>query len=331
MSNQFVSSICKSDRPKAQLRRALWATGAIVTAASLTLAAAPSQAHISIYPTLSATGVGTTALTNGQSGYLNFRVGHGCVDDTHTLNPSTGLDMNGSSWGTHAFSVTVPEAAQGLGYGIGTKPKPGYKPGWSTKIVANDTDRTYTITWTAKDSSFAIPAYDDNNVNAVFADFSLSLKWATTALIPDLVGSRVYFPAEQVCVVDMTNKPTMKSLSKVSVTKIGTKARVNITVPARYRSKTLDLAVNGVSVGTVRVAANKNGQTVLAGSAASAALVKGALVEAKYQGVRVGYVGGQVASRKLTIAWDQAYAGATASYTDGGAVEHNQAPSVVVQ
>ena len=115
----------------------------ITAAAAATLmaiaATTPASAHIGIRPGVDAAGSTTSALTAGKSGVLTFRIGHGCTaEETNLINPVTGKSLEGTKWGTHAFSVTVPVVAQGA---TGTTvPKaqyvPASKPHWQRMLTA---------------------------------------------------------------------------------------------------------------------------------------------------------------------------------------------------
>jgi uncharacterized protein YcnI len=193
----------------------LKSTIAISAAALLALAATtPASAHISIRPGVETTGSSTQALTAGQSGTLNFRVGHGCTEaEANIVDPNTGKSLQGTNWATHAFSVTIPVLAQGTG---STIPKAQYVPGWKTSLTKDAATGNYTVTWTAVSSDFDIPDgpdVTDPTIGAkLYADFGVAIKWSTTA-----AGQTVFFPSKQTCVVTIPGKVTTKTVkSKVN-------------------------------------------------------------------------------------------------------------------
>ena len=179
---------------------------ATTTAAATILAMAfvsPASAHISIRPGVDAAGSTTSALTAGQSGVLMFRVGHGCTaEEPNLVDPSTGKSLTGTKWGTHAFSVDIPVAAQGTGT---TVPKPQYVPGFKTSLAKSATG-VYTVTWTAVSRDFDIPdgpEVTDATIAAnVYADFGVQIKWAA-----DQSGKTVFFKSVQTCLVDIPGVP----------------------------------------------------------------------------------------------------------------------------
>ena len=193
----------------------LVATLSLATLAS-TFALTPASAHISIRPGVDATGNTVSAITAGQSGVLNFRVGHGCtVEEANVVNPNNGKSFEGTKWGTHAFSVDVPLAAQGTGT---TVPKPQYVPGFKTSLSKDMSSGTYTVTWTAISRDFDIPdgpTVSDPTIAAnLYADFGIQIKWAA-----DQSGKTVYFKSVQTCLVDIpAKKKTKKSKAKPATT-----------------------------------------------------------------------------------------------------------------
>ena len=198
----------------------------LLTAA--TIAATPAQAHIGIRPGIDASGSTLSALTSGQSGVLNFRVGHGCTaEEANLLNPNTGTSLQGTKWGTHAFSVEIPVVAQGTGT---TVPKPQYVPGFKTTLTKDSATGNYTVTWTAISRDFDVPdgpeVTQEGVAGTMYADFGVQIKWAA-----DQSGKTVYFKSVQTCLVDIPGKISSK---KVRVTKNGKKVWVTkqVTAPA---------------------------------------------------------------------------------------------------
>lgn len=173
------------------------------TALLSSAAIAPASAHISIRPGIDATGSTTSAITAGQSGVLNFRVGHGCTaEETNLLDPNTGKSLTGTKWGTHSLSVDIPVVAQGTGT---TVPKPQFVPGFKTSLSKNSAG-VYTVTWTAITRDFDVPdgpAVSDPSLAAtMYADFGVQIKWAA-----DQSGKTVYFKTVQTCLVDIPGVP----------------------------------------------------------------------------------------------------------------------------
>jgi len=168
---------------------------AILAVAALT-AAAPAQAHVSIIPGVTATGNTTDALRAGKSGYLNFRIGHGCALELPTTNPVTHTSLVGTKYGTSVFSVDVPVVAQGTGTTI---PKAAWVPGFKTSVVKDATSSVYTVSWTAISKDFIIPDGPDGTTGAnSYFDFGVRIQWA-----PDAAGKTVFFKAVQTCQVDV--------------------------------------------------------------------------------------------------------------------------------
>lgn len=193
--------------------------------------AAPASAHISIRPGVETGGSSTQALTAGQAGTLNFRVGHGCTEDeANIVDPNTGKSLQGTKWATDAFSVTVPVLAQGTG---NTVPKAQYVPGWKTSLAKNS-DGSYTVTWSATSRAFDLPdgpAVSDSSVAAnQYADFGIAIKWAATA-----AGQTVFFPSQQTCIVDIPGRIHTKVVkSKVNGKTVTRK--VTVTDPTTTHS-----------------------------------------------------------------------------------------------
>lgn len=200
---------------------------AILTTLTI-LSATSAEAHIGIRPGIDASGSTVSALTAGQSGVLNFRVGHGCaVEETNLVNPNTGASLQGTKWGTHAFSVEIPVVAQGTG---STVPKPQFVPGFKTTLEKNSETGAYTVTWTAISRDFDVPdgpSVSDSTIAAtMYADFGVQIKWAA-----DQAGKTVFFKSVQTCLVDIPGKVSSK---KVRVTKNGKRVWVTkkVTAPA---------------------------------------------------------------------------------------------------
>ena len=169
----------------------------------MVLVGSSAQAHVSILPGVSATGSTTTSLTEGQSGYLNFRIGHGCTLEQETLNPKTKTSMVGTHWATKSFSVEVPVVAQGTGTTI---PKAAWIPGWKSKVIKDVTSGNYIVTWTAASSAFAIPDGPEGDTGAKhYFEFGLGIKWASAT-----AGQKVYFKSVQTCQVDVPGVAAVK-------------------------------------------------------------------------------------------------------------------------
>lgn len=185
------------------------ATGVAATFALAFSAASPAVAHVSIRPGVDATGSTTSALTAGQSGVLNFRVGHGCTaEEENLVDPNTGKTLAGTKWGTHSFSVEIPVVAQGTGT---TVPKAQYLPGWKSSIAKNAATGAYTVSWTAISADFDLPDGPESADPAVaansYADFGVQIKWAA-----DQSGKTVYFKAVQTCNVVVPGKVTTTAI-----------------------------------------------------------------------------------------------------------------------
>jgi len=196
------------------LRPSLKYSATTISAALIALATfSPASAHIGIRPGVDASGSTTSALTAGKSGVLNFRIGHGCTaEETNLINPVTGKSLEGTKWGTHAFSVTVPVVAQGA---TGTTvPKAQYVPGFKTTL-AKDASGNYIVTWTAISRDFDIPdgpAVTDSSIAAnQYADFGINITWKA-----DQGGNTVFFAAKQTCIVDIPGVKATKTTKKIN-------------------------------------------------------------------------------------------------------------------
>ncbi len=175
---------------------------AIATTAALSLIgtlAAPSSAHVSIVPGVSAAGNTTDALTVGRNNTLNFRVGHGCSLEKDVIHPRTGKVVATAAldkFATLAFSVTVPRTA--MGEAGTTFPRPAFVPGWRTTSKKN-ADGSVTVKWRAISDDFALPNGPDGDTGAsMYFDFGLRVNFSNA-----LRGQRVSFPAQQTCLVDL--------------------------------------------------------------------------------------------------------------------------------
>jgi hypothetical protein len=289
--------------------------------ATTLLSAPAANAHVSIYPGVSATGSSTASLTAGQSGYLNFRIGHGCTDQTSTPNPITGLSMSGGVWSTHSFSVDVPVIAQGTGTTI---PKAEYIPGWKSSVVKNADTGVYTVKWTAISADFDVPDAPEGGAGGKqFAEFGISVKWASGAL------GDVYFAAKQVCNVDMSTKPTVASKHK-------------ITFKGNSKGAFAQINVGKASAGQTVTFYGENGFNKSVAVAASG-LARVWISHTKYVGITnqskllavksateeiLGFTGGKKASREIAISWDVTDGSGADTVLDE--VEHNTAPKVTV-
>ncbi|MEN9747888.1 MAG: hypothetical protein RLZZ603_580 [Actinomycetota bacterium] len=216
------------------MRKSVKLSLAASIAAVLSLASAYSaSAHISIRPVVDASGSSVSALTAGQSGTLNFRVGHGCTEaEANIVDPNTDKSLQGTKWGTHVFSVTIPVLAQGTGT---TVPKAQYVPGWKISLTKDAASGAYTVTWTAVSSEFDIPdgpTTSDATIAAnLYADFGVAIKWSAAA-----AGQTVFFPSKQTCVV---------------------------TIPGLVRSKTVKTRVGGKSVAKKVTVTNPSSQHLI--------------------------------------------------------------------
>lgn len=182
---------------------------AIISASALLLAASPASAHVSIIPGVTATGSTTAAITAGQTGYLNFRVGHGCTLEKDLINPVTGKSMVGTKWATSAFSVEVAPVAQGTG---STIPKPAWVPGWTSSVKKDATTGNYKVSWTATSKSFYLPDAPTGDAGGnMYFDFGIAIKWAS-----DSAGKTVYFKSVQTCPVSIPGVKATKSKKAIN-------------------------------------------------------------------------------------------------------------------
>jgi len=190
--------------------------------------ATPATAHVSVVPGVSAAGNTTDALTVGKNNTLGFRVGHGCgleADIKHPVTKKTIATAGVSTFGTHAFSVTVPVEA--LGAAGTTAPRPAFIPGFRTSIVKN-ANGTMTVTWKAISRDFDVPNGPTGDVATTsYFDFGLRVNFA-----PSASGKRVTFPAKQRCLVDVA------AVKRTATTKA--RAATTISVYETWDGSTVD-------------------------------------------------------------------------------------------
>lgn len=184
------------------MKKSSLAVVASVCAALLPIA--PAYAHVSITPAVSASGSSTSALTAGQSGYLKFRVGHGCTLEKELTDPTTGKSLVGNKYATSAFSIEIPAVAQGTG---STIPKPVWVPGWTTSVNKDSATGNYVVKWTATSRAFYLPDGPTGNAGgSMYFDFGVGIKWAA-----DSAGKTVYFKSVQTCPVTIPGVKATKS------------------------------------------------------------------------------------------------------------------------
>jgi uncharacterized protein YcnI len=211
------------------MRKSVKLSLAASATAALTVASAYSaSAHISIRPVVDASGSSVSALTAGQAGTLNFRVGHGCTEaETNIVDPNTGKSLQGTKWGTHVFSVTIPVVAQGTGT---TVPKVQYIPGWKSTLTKDAVSGAYTVTWTAVSADFDVPDGPEVTDPAIaanqYADFGVAIKWSAAA-----AGQTVFFPSKQTCVVTVPGLVHSKTV-KTKVKGKTVAKKVTVTDPS---------------------------------------------------------------------------------------------------
>jgi hypothetical protein len=137
---------------------------------------APAHAHVG-------TQMRGNSLVAGASSRVYLSLGHGCT-------------YKEVQYATHIFSVEVPAAAG--------KPTPEFHQGFRAKVVASrevnaaNVPAFYTVTWTAKSSSWAI---DPNT----FYDFGLKVKW-------DKSPQKIAFKTTQQCSAYDTSTGSRKAL-----------------------------------------------------------------------------------------------------------------------
>jgi uncharacterized protein YcnI len=289
--------------------------------ATTLLSAPAANAHVSIYPGVSATGSSTASLTAGQSGYLNFRIGHGCTDETSTPNPITGLSMAGSVWSTHSFSVDVPVIAQGTG---STIPKAEYIPGWKTSVVKNLETGVYTVTWTAISADFDVPDAPEGGAGGKqYAEFGISVKWASAAL------GDVYFAAKQVCNVDMSTKPIVASKHKITFKGNSKGAFAQINVGKAKAGQTVTFYGEHGFSKNVAVAPNGVAKVWISRTKLTGITSQSKLLAVKSASEEIlGFTGGTHSSRQIAVSWDVTDGSGADTVPDE--VEHNTAPKVTV-
>jgi len=136
----------------------------------------PAQAHVG-------TQMRGNSLVAGASSRVYLSLGHGCT-------------YKEVQYATHIFSVEVPAAAG--------KPTPEFHQGFKAKVVASrEVDAAnvpdfYTVTWTAKSSSWDIDPY-------TFYDFGLKVKW-------DKSPQKIAFKTTQQCSAYDTTTRSRKAL-----------------------------------------------------------------------------------------------------------------------
>ncbi|MCX8528556.1 MAG: hypothetical protein ORN27_00605 [Rhodoluna sp.] len=300
MKKTFITSIC-------------------LATSLLFVGATGADAHVSVYPGVTATGSSTAALTAGQSGTLFFRAGHGCTDQTGIKSPVTGLSMSGTTWATSEFSVHVPLEATGTG---STIPKPAYIPGWKNKVTKNVANGSFDVTWTAVSPDFYLPdSPEGDGGGKIFMDFGIAIKWKA-----GITGTDVWFPSKQTCVVDMTNKPAGKSSAVLTLSKAGV---LSVAAKKANAGKIVDLKVNGEALRSA-VKLDKAGALTLKLTPAETlrAKAQGAVLTVVQGEALIGYLGGQVASRKIYVSWDVTDGSGADTVLDD--IEHNTAPKVTV-
>ena len=181
----------------------------LTSATLLAVSANPASAHVSVIPGVTATGSSTAAITAGQSGVLNFRVGHGCTLEKELTDPSTGKSLVGTKYSTSAFSVEIPAAAQGTG---STIPKPAWVPGWTSSVTKDSVSGNYIVKWTAINKSFYLPDAPAGSAGGnMYFDFGIGIKWAT-----DSAGKTVYFKSVQTCPVAIPGVKATKTKKAIN-------------------------------------------------------------------------------------------------------------------
>jgi uncharacterized protein YcnI len=304
------------------MRGKLVALGATISITVCVLAAVPAQAHVSVYPGVSATGSSTAALTAGNSGTLYFRVGHGCTDETGIKSPVTGISMAGTTWPTSVFSVHIPIEATGTG---STIPKPQFIPGFRNTVTKN-TDGSYDVSWAAVSRDFYVPdSPEGDGGGKAFFDFGVAVKWKA-----GITGSDIWLPATQTCPVDMTNKPSEKSPAKLAVTKSGRNTFLQLDGAKKNAKKTVSIDVNGeLLVSSLKLDKNGALKLLLTADQKSKVLASGALTTIKSGDSRIAYLGGVISTRYIYNKWDVTDGSGQDTVLDD--TEHNTAPKITVQ
>jgi hypothetical protein len=182
---------------------------AATSACLMLIPAMPAAAHVSVIPGVTASGNSTAAITAGQSGYLNFRVGHGCTLEKEIIDPRTGKSLVGKKYPTSAFSVEIPVVAQGTG---STIPKPVWVPGWSSAVTKDTATGNYVVKWTATSKSFYLPDSPAGDAGgSMYFDFGIGIKWAA-----DSAGKTVFFKSVQTCPVAIPGVKATKSKKAIN-------------------------------------------------------------------------------------------------------------------
>lgn len=211
----------------------------LLLAAAITVALLPASAamaHVSILPGVAANGSTTDSIKAGKSGFINFRIGHGCSLEKETLNPVTKTSMVGTHWGTKAFTVEIPAIAQGTGTTI---PRPAWVPGWKTSVSKVLATGNYIVTWKSLSRAFDVPDGADGNAGAKLQfDFGVRVAWAA-----DSAGQKVYFKSVQTCQVDV---PGVKAKAKTK-----TKPAVKAIKPRSFDIKVSWDKTDGTGADTV--------------------------------------------------------------------------------
>ena len=126
-------------------------------------AISPASAHVG-------TQTRGNSLVAGASSRIYLSLGHGCT-------------YNGIQYGTHVFSTQVPATAG--------KPTPEFHQGFKATVVASaevdakNVPAYYTVTWTARNSTWDIDPY-------TFYDFGFKVTW-------DKTPQKIFFKTTQTC------------------------------------------------------------------------------------------------------------------------------------
>lgn len=120
----------------------------------------------------------------GDESQIVLRAEHGCM-------------YNNAMYATESLQVVVPNAAG--------RPKPSYFPGFTATVVDSKSKDSkgvpvsYTVTWKAKNASFAI---DGSN----FFEVGLLTTWSSAP-------QKIYMPATQTCTVTKTPSSGMGAMT----------------------------------------------------------------------------------------------------------------------